>query len=85
MEASHAYGRGRHLEQLPKPMGPMLTQERLGEVSWVLGKFAEAQKAMERLMEGEPSAQPPTDRSIEMRRIAQELDHLAVRLENLFS
>jgi len=82
---TRAYGRGDHLEALRQPEGSMLTQERLGEVTWTLEKFTEAQKAIERLIEGEPSQQPPTRRHVEMLKISRELDHLAVRLEALFS
>ena len=80
-----AYGRGDHLELYAKPQGAMLTQERLGEVSWVLGKFDDAQKAMEKLLDGEPEQQPPTDRSVAMRKIEAELARLRVELEALFA
>jgi hypothetical protein len=80
-----AYGRGEHLRGLKKPSGPMLTQERLGEVSWVLGKFSEASRAMEKLLDGEPEMQPPTDRSVAMRQIEAELQRLAEELEALFA
>lgn len=80
-----AYGRGEHLEQFRKPQGAMLTQERLGEVSWVLGKFDDASRAMEKLLDGEPETQPPSDRSVAMRRIESVMLALRAELESLFS
>ena len=80
-----AYGRGNHLEQFKRPAGVMLTQERLGEVSWALDKMREARKTVERLLDGEPEQQPRTDRSIAIGKIEAEMARLEVELEALFS
>lgn len=66
-------------------MKVMLTPERLSEVSWALGKMEDAGKALEKLLEGEPTQQPPTDRQVEIGEIGSELGRLQVRLEGLFS
>lgn len=85
LQVAKAYGRGDHLGDVGRPRGPMLTSERLSEVSWALGKMEDAGKAVDRLLEGEPFSQPPTHRRMEMERIDQELANLRERLESLYS
>lgn len=80
-----AYGRGDHLAEHKRPAGAMLTQERLGEVAWALDKMREARKVVDRLLDGEPEQQPPTDRTVEIRKVVIELERLEVELEALFS
>jgi hypothetical protein len=85
MDQARAYGRGDHLREISGRSGPMLTQERLGEVSWTLDKMKIARGEVERLLDGEPEQQPPTERSIAIRKIEAELARLEIELEQLFS
>lgn len=63
----------------------MLTSERLTAVNWALGKIQDAEKAVERLLEDEPIGQPPTERRVQMEKIAVELARLEKQLEALYS
>jgi hypothetical protein len=78
-------GRGDHLGQYRTPKGPMLTQERLGEVAWALDKMREARKVVDRLMDGEPDKQPRTERSVAIEKIVIEMERLEEELEALFA
>ena len=63
----------------------MLTPERLSEVSWALGKITDAERAVDKLLEGEESGQPPTERRVTMTKISNQLADLRELLEGLYS